>query len=243
MGEARIGTSGWSYAHWREAFYPRGLPQARWLEHYAAEFDTVELNATFYRLPAESTFSGWRRRTPDGFVFALKAPRIITHLKKLADCEEEVTRFLSRAELLGNRFGPILVQLPPKWKCDLALLRDFLSQLPGHFRFAFEFRDNSWLCDQVYSLLSQHNAAVVRVSAPRYPDADVTTADLQYLRMHGEKRLYASKYSEESLSRWADSIAAWIADGKSVFVYFNNDAHAYAVEDAHTLRRLVEERC
>ena len=118
MAEVRIGTSGWSYKHWREVFYPRGLPQRRWLEHYAGEFDTVELNATFYRLPAESTFSGWRERTPDGFRFALKISRAITHIKRLGDCRQEVERFLSRAELLGDRVGPILVQLPPKWPRD-----------------------------------------------------------------------------------------------------------------------------
>jgi len=243
MSEVRIGTSGWSYAHWRDVFYPPGLPQKRWLEHYCREFSTVELNATFYRLPAETTFSGWSTRTPDGFVFAVKAPRIITHLKKLVGCEPETDRFLSRAKLLERTLGPILIQLAPRFRCDLPRLADFLSQLPSDSRFAFEFRDASWLCDRVYALLHQHNAALVRVSAPRYPDAEASTADFEYLRMHGEKRLYASKYSDESLSRWADSIALWARRGQAVFVYFNNDPRGYAVQDARTLRRMVDERC
>jgi uncharacterized protein YecE (DUF72 family) len=243
MAEVRIGTSGWSYKHWREVFYPRGLPQRRWLEHYAGEFDTVELNATFYRLASESTFSGWRQRTPEGFRFALKAPRAITHMKKLGDCEGELARFISRAELLGNKMGPVLVQLPPKWQCNPPRLAAFLSLLPERHRFAFEFRDRSWLCDEVYEMLRRYNAALVRVSAPSYPDAEVSAADFQYLRMHGEKRLYSSKYSEQSLARWTDAIAGWVDEGQAVFAYFNNDARGYAVEDARTLRRLVGERC
>ncbi|UCC67689.1 MAG: DUF72 domain-containing protein [Armatimonadota bacterium] len=243
MSQVQIGTSGWSYAHWREVFYPPGLPQRRWLEHYCGEFSTVEVNATFYRLPAEATFAGWRSRTPDGFLFALKAPRIITHLKKLADCEEDVDRFLSRAKLLADRLGPLLFQFPPNRACDPPLFAAFLSQLPCQPRFAFEFREAGWLCDSVYALLREHNAALVRVSAPRYPEAEVTTADFQYLRMHGEKHLYASKYSDESLARWADSIAGWADEGQDVFVYFNNDAQGYAVENARALREMVKERC
>jgi len=243
MGQVGIGTSGWSYGHWREVFYPSGLAQGRWLEHYASEFDTVELNATFYRLPEEATFRGWRERTPEGFLFAVKAPRTITHVKKLADCGAEVSAFCSRARLLGGRLGPGLFQLPPRCPCDAGRLKEFLSCVPEGFRLAFEFRDPSWLCEAVYALLRDHKAALVRVSAPRFPDAEVATADFQYLRMHGEKRLYSSKYSEESLSRWADAIAAWAAAGQAVYVYFNNDAHGYAIQDARALREMVRERC
>jgi uncharacterized protein YecE (DUF72 family) len=243
MSQVRIGTSGWTYAHWRGVFYPRGLPQARWLEHYAAEFDSVELNASFYRLPAETAFSGWRCRTPDGFLFSLKAPRSITHIKRLADCAQDLGNFLSRADLLRDRRGPILFQLPPRWPCDLSRLADFLASLPAGLRFAFEFRDESWLCDPVYSLLQARNAALVRVSAPRYPDAEARTAGFSYLRMHGEERLYASKYSEQSLRRWAEVIADWTRAGQQVFVYFNNDARGHAVADARALRLLVSEPC
>jgi len=243
MSQIRIGTSGWTYSHWKGVFYPPGLSERRWLEHYAAEFDTVEVNATFYRLLVESTFEGWQRRSPQGFVFALKASRAITHYKKLADCEQELSSFLSRADLLADRLGPLLFQLPPRYPVDPARLRDFLSLLPPRYRCAFEFREASWLCQPVYKILGQHGAAVVRVSAPRFPDADVVTADFVYLRMHGDRTLYSSKYSEETLKRWADAIAQWAAAGRDVYVYFNNDAHGYAVEDARALRSLAGERC
>jgi uncharacterized protein YecE (DUF72 family) len=243
MSQIRIGTSGWNYRHWRAVLYPPGVPQRRWLEHYAGEFDTVEVNATFYRLLPESTFEGWGSRTPEQFIFALKASRPITHLKKLAGCEEELSRFLARAKLLRDHLGPILVQLPPRWSCDIPVLEGFLSCLPRDLRFAFEFRHASWLCDGVCSLLREHGAALVRVSAPRWPDAEVATAGFQYLRMHGDKRLYSSKYSQETLAEWADEIAKWAGEGQDVFVYFNNDAQGYAVGDARRLRELVGERC
>lgn len=243
MAEVRIGTSGWSYKHWREVLYPADVPQRRWLEYYAGQFDTVELNATFYRLPSEKTFEGWRERTPENFRFAVKAPRAITHRKLLADCRDDLNRFLGRVDLLGDRAGPILVQLPPSWECDLPVLREFLGMLPGEGRFAFEFRTRTWLCDDVYEALGEHNAAVVRVSAPRYPDAEADTGDLKYLRMHGEEKLYTSKYSDESLAAWADTVAGWVDDGKAVFAYFNNDVEGHAVADARALRGLVAERC
>ncbi len=243
MAELRIGTSGWAYPHWRGVLYPHGVPQRRWLEHYAAEFDTVELNVTFYRLPAQAVFSGWRERTPQGFLFAVKAPRVITHHRKLADCAAEAAEFLSRANRLGERLGPLLVQLPPRWPCDAARLEGFLGALPEGVRFAFEFRDESWLREDVYSLLQARNMAVVRVSAQRFPEASTSTADFRYLRMHGDEQTYSSKYSQESLARWADYIAEWVSDKRDVFVYFNNDAHGYAVEDARRLREMVGEQC
>jgi uncharacterized protein YecE (DUF72 family) len=243
MGRLRIGTSGWNYRHWREVLYPPGVAQRRWLEHYASEFDTVEVNATFYRLLPESAFEGWRTRTPEEFAFALKVSRPITHYKKLAHCEKELSQFLSRARLLGDRLGPLLLQLPPRSPCELSVLREFLARLPDDCRYAFEFRDESWLCDSVYRLLREKGAALVRVSAPRYPDADVVTADFHYLRMHGDKRLYSSKYSEATLGGWADLITGWAQGGGDVYVYFNNDARGYAVEDARRLRELVSERC
>jgi uncharacterized protein YecE (DUF72 family) len=243
MSQVRIGTSGWTYDDWKGVFYPPGLSPRRWLEHYAQEFDTVEVNATFYRLLPESTFAGWDSRVPEGFLFALKASRPITHLKKLADAEEELSRFLARAELLSHRLGPLLFQLPPQWPVDAARLEAFLSLLPTRFRCAFEFRDPSWLTEPVYAALRKRGAALVRVSAPHFPDADVVTADFSYLRMHGDQRTHASKYSAPTLTLWARAIAGWAAAGRDVFVYFNNDLHGYAVEDARALRRLVAQQC
>lgn len=239
MSRIRIGTSGWTYSHWKGLFYPAGLSPRRWLEHYASEFDTVEVNATFYRMLPESTFAGWHRRTPEGFLFALKASRPITHLRKLHNCEQELASLLARAGLLADRLGPLLFQLPPRWPLDLSRLRDFLALLPNRYRFAFEFRDASWLADPVYDLLRRHHAALVRVSAPHFPDAEVLTADFAYLRMHGDQKTYSSKYSQATLERWAQQIAEWASAGRDVYVYFNNDLHGYAVEDARALRALV----
>ena len=243
MGQVRIGTSGWTYQHWKGVFYPAGVGQRRWLEYYAREFDTVEVNATFYRLPAEGTFEGWRQRVPDGFLFALKASRPITHFKKLLGAEPELEHVLSRARLLKDRLGPLLFQLPPHWPVDVERLRSFLTLLPRQQRCAFEFRDESWLMEPVYDALRGHGAALVRVSAPRAPEAEVVTADFCYLRMHGDQTMYSSKYSQRTLSEWATAISRWAAAGRDVFVYFNNDVHGYAVEDARALRELLVQRC
>ena len=243
MGRVRIGTSGWCYGHWKGVFYPVGVPPRGWLEHYAREFDTVEVNATFYRLPAESTFAGWREGVPEGFMFALKASRPITHFKKLLGAGLELERFLSRARLLEDRLGPLLFQLPPRWHVDVERLRRFLALLPRQCRCAFEFRDESWLTEAVYGALRDHGAALVRVSAPGMLNADVMTAEFCYARMHGDQTMYSSKYSERMLNEWAEAVCRWAAAGKDVFVYFNNDVHGYAVEDARALRELVVRQC
>jgi len=236
MPEIRIGTSGWTYPHWREKFYPRGLPQHVWLEHYAAEFTTVEINSTFYRLPRESTFTGWHERTPAGFLFAVKCWGLITHRKRLHEVDDQLALFLSRARLLGDRLGPVLVQLPPRWKCDLARLRDFLDLLPTDLRYAFEFREVSWFNDAVYDLLAARGATVVRVSSPSYPESPAT-APFCYVRMHGDED--SPKYAPQTLSRWAGIVLTWASEGREVFVYFNNDIYGYAIADARALLRLV----
>ncbi len=236
MAHLHIGTSGWMYRHWREVFYPPRLPQRAWLEYFAREFGTVELNVTYYRLPAESAFTGWRDRTPPGFLFAVKASRIITHLKRLANVEAEVDLFLSRARLLESRLGPILIQTPPRWSRDVPRLRDFLALLPADLRYAFEFRDTSWFADQVYDLLQAHRMAFVYVTSPSYPEPPAT-APFCYLRMHGDE--HDAKYAPETLSRWAEKVLTWRREGRDVYVYFNNDIHGYAIEDARALRSLV----
>jgi uncharacterized protein YecE (DUF72 family) len=207
-----------------------------WLEHYSAEFTTVEINSTFYHLPRESTFTGWQQRTPVGFLFAVKCWGLITHRKRLQEVEDQLALFLSRARLLGNRLGPVLVQLPPRWQCDLARLRDFLQLLPRELRYAFEFRDLSWFRDAVYDLLAAQGATVVRVSSPSYP-ASPATAPFCYVRMHGDED--SPKYAPQTLSRWAGIVLTWVSEGREVFVYFNNDIHGYAIADARALLRLV----
>lgn len=236
MPEVRIGTSGWTYPHWKEVFYPPDLSERLWLEHFAREFSTVEINSTFYRLPRASTFAGWQRRVPEGFLFAVKCWGLITHRKRLLEVEEQLQLFLSRARLLGDRLGPILVQLPPRWGRDLTRLRDFLHLLPADLRYAFEFRDLSWFHDAVYELLAARDMTVVRVTSPDYP-ASPATARWCYARMHGDED--SPKYRPETLSRWAGIVLTWVREGRDVYVYFNNDIYGYALEDARMLIQMV----
>jgi len=241
-GRSRIGTSGWSYQHWRGVFYPEGVPASRWLEFYAGRFDTLEINASFYRVPAEKTFLTWRDATPDGFLFAVKVDRRITHYQKLGGVADLWRDFLSRCEQLGPKRGCLLLQFPPSFGLDIDAVASFLRLVPRGVRCAFEFRHRGWFTQEVYDLLHEHNAALCRSSAPGFPDADVATADFIYLRMHGGSSLYASKYSDAELRRWAAALRKRLAEGRDVYVYFNNDAHGHAVENALTLRKLVERR-
>jgi uncharacterized protein YecE (DUF72 family) len=234
-----IGTSGWVYRHWRGVFYPWDLRADQWLQHYAARFDTVELNNSFYRLPSEGAFQRWKEDAPAGFTYAVKASRYITHMKKLADVEEALPRFLERSRLLGDRLGPILYQLPPFWACNADRLRAFLDLLPTGLRHAFEFRHSSWLNETVFSLLEAHGAALCIVSLPEFPCLLRATAPFVYIRLHGAEAKYGSCYSERELEWWAEQILGFLHDGKDVYAYFNNDACGYAVQNALRLRELI----
>jgi len=225
------------YPHWRRAFYPPKLPTSKWLPYYSERFLTVEVNNSFYRLPSEEAFKGWAKETPVGFRFAVKASRYLTHMKKLRDLEEPLERFLSRARALGTKLGPILYQLPPRWKCNLARLRDFLACLPADLTHVFEFRDPSWAIDEVIAALRAHGAGFCVISHPKITCPMLATAPVVYIRMHGAQTLYASCYAEDELRWWAEQIEAALADGREVYVYFNNDAFGYAVQNA---RRLIE---
>ncbi|MGB9797232.1 MAG: DUF72 domain-containing protein [bacterium] len=258
-----IGTSGYSYGHWRGVFYPPDLPQTKWLEHYSKFFNTVELNVTFYRLPLVSTFKSWRLRTPQDFTFALKGSRFITHIKKLGDCSEPLELFLDRVEEMGEKGRVILWQLPPRFKCDSEKLKSFCQLLSSHpkgkrYLHAFEFRDRSWFCDDVYKILKEHNFSLALADWPfiletkgkpqevgiiKYKAPKITveeTADFLYIRRHGAVALYASNYSEAELQRDAMYIREWLKADKDVYIYFNNDAYGYAVENALYLKKLLE---
>jgi uncharacterized protein YecE (DUF72 family) len=241
-GNCHIGTSGWSYPHWKGVFYPHDVPSALWLPHYASRFDTVEINASFYRVPAEKTFLNWRDATPDGFVFAVKVDRRITHYQKLREVRQLWESFVARCALLGKKLGCLLLQFPPSFHLDLQALADLLCLVPSGMRCAFEFRHQTWFAHEAYHLLSAHGAALCRSSAPRFPDADVATADFVYVRMHGGTSLYSSKYSDAELRRWSAGLRKRLKEGRDVYVYFNNDAHGYAVENALTLRRLLQKK-
>jgi uncharacterized protein YecE (DUF72 family) len=234
-----VGTSGWQYRDWRARFYPEGLPQSRWLEHYVTEFPTVELNNSFYRLPSEAAFDAWRERTPEGFVMAVKASRYLTHIRRLRDPREPVELFWSRARRLGPRLGPVLIQLPPKFGLDLERLADLLNVVPNGMRAAFEFRDPTWMVKQVYELLDRAGAALVLADRPGARIDPVVTGGWSYVRFH-QGRADQPGYTEEKLRRWADRIAGLRAS--DVFVYFNNDPGAAAVRDAHAVTQLLAER-
>jgi len=235
-GQLRIGTSGWQYKHWSGVFYPPELPQKRWLEHYVTRFDTVEVNNTFYRVPKAQTFDNWQRRAPEGFCYVLKYSRYGTHIKRLADPQEHLGVFLAGARRLGDKLGPILVQLPPRWPVQLERLEAFLDAAPGDVRWAVEFRDPTWLCDDVYRLLRRYGAALcVHDLIDDHPVE--LTADWVYLRYHGAGRRYGGCYAPQKLSAEARRIRSWLAEGLDVFAFFNNDAHGYAPANAQQLRR------
>lgn len=236
MAEVRVGTSGFTYPHWRGVFYPAQLHAKDFLGYYSSVFDTVEINSTFYHLPQTATLRRWYAQTPAGFCFSLKASRFLTHVKKLLDCQQPLELFLRQASLLRDKLGPILFQFPPSWKMDLARLGAFLTLIPKEIRTTFEFRHPSWFNDRLYGVLRHHHAALTIADTPRFPMAPVTTADFAYIRLHGHQRLYASNYSDLALRRWAQKIRDWGKRVGKIFVYFDNDAQGYAVKNAKRLR-------
>lgn len=231
---ALIGTSGWSYRHWAGAFYPEDLPSKLWLEHYADHFTTVELNASFYHLPKERTVERWRERTPEGFVFSLKASRYITHRKRLVDVAEPLSRFYSIAGLLEEKLGPVLFQLPPFMHYDPERLDRFLGELDGERMNVVEFRHGSWFIPECYDICRRHGVAVCVVSAPHLPCEPVVTAPFAYVRWHGISGWYDYRYTDDDLSWWARTISDLDVP---VYGYFNNDTNAYAVANARDLGR------
>ena len=236
-----IGCSGWQYKHWRGDFYPASLATAAWLPYYAERFNTVEINNTFYRLPEASTFDAWRRRAPAGFVFAVKASRYLTHMKKLKDPADPLDLFISRAIKLGNRLGPVLFQLPPRWPVNVERLETFLRMLPRRRRHAFEFREPSWYNDEVFALLAQYHATLCLHDMEGSASGKRVCGPFAYVRFHGPQK-YGGTYRDETLDEWAEWLTGRLADGANVYAYFNNDAHGHAPRDAARLRAMIERR-
>lgn len=235
-----IGTSGWVYPHWRGVFYPADLPQSQWLEYYVRRFPTVEVNNSFYRLPSAAAFRAWRRRTPEAFVFTIKASRFITHIKRLRDPRAPLRLFLQRARHLESKLGPILFQLPPRFAVDLERLETFLRAVPPTVRCVIEFRDPSWHVPQVYDLLHRFGTGYCIMIAPTLRCEPIVTGRLLYARFHspgstgpvfGRRRLRDWTRRFDELRRYADA----------GYVYFNNDAGGAAIEDARTLHDLLHE--
>ncbi|MBI2868748.1 MAG: DUF72 domain-containing protein [Chloroflexi bacterium] len=235
----RIGTSGWHYAHWVGPFYPPGTPPERFLGYYGRYFDTVEINNTFYRLPAEPALAAWRATVPPGFIFAVKASRYITHVKKLNEPERTTGNFLDKVELLGEKLGPVLFQMPPHWRANAGRLRSFLEVLPPRFRYVFEFRDPTWFQEPVYETLARRNAAFCIWTMGESASPRRITGDTAYIRFHGPDGAYRGRYGE-SLKGWAEFIAGLAAKGVRVHCYFNNDEAGNAVQDALRLREMLD---
>ena len=236
-GRIRVGCSGWQYKHWRGSFYPGDLPQKRWFEHYAGVFDTVEINNSFYRLPEAGTFADWASRAPARFLFAVKASRFLTHMKKLKDPEEPVERFFSRARALGRHLGPVLYQLPPGFKLDLPRLEHFLHVLPKDVRHVLEFREPSWYTDRVYELLTRHSVALCVHDMPGSATGRQRIGPFVYVRFHGASGRYDGSYPDSRLESWAAWLEEQAAAGIHVYAYFNNDVGGHAPRNAVTLRR------
>lgn len=247
MSKLYIGTSGYSYSHWENGvFYPEGLPKAKQLEYYAKHFNTVEMNYPFYKLPSSKSFSNWKETVPKGFVFAVKVSRYITHIKYLHRCKSAWKTFLERALHLEDKLGPFLFQLPPHWHKDLDRLREFMEMVQeGNkftmvnslaLRFVLEFRHSSWFTEDVYQIFKkQKNISLCLADSPQWPFKEIITGDFVYIRMHGGKILYTSNYSEKELKVWAGKIKKYLKQKLDVYVYFNNDAMGYAIENAKEL--------
>lgn len=237
----RIGTSGWAYRHWRGRLYPRTLPARRHLEHYARRFPTVEINSTYYRLPPASVFESWRDAAPEGFRYAVKAPGVITHEKRLADVERDLDEFLERATLLRDHLGPMLFQFPPGFHADVKRLRAFLDLLPDGLACAFELRHRSWYAHDVRGMLARKGAAWVVHDYGRRGSPLWSTSPRVYLRLHGPSGRYRGSYDVETLFAWAQQTLEWLKEGREVWCFFNNDERGKAPRDAATLRALLEE--
>jgi uncharacterized protein YecE (DUF72 family) len=236
----RIGTSGWVYPHWRGIFYPTHLAQTRWYAAYAEHFDTVEINTSFYHLPAEETFDHWREQAPPGFVYAVKANRYLTHVKRLKNALDALEHFLSHTRRLAHQLGPILWQLPPNWGADPARLADFAKLLPDDLVHAFEFRDPHWFVPPVQEVLEHYGLTFCIFDMPGSACPSWVTSRTVYLRFHGREQAYGGRYGPERLRPWAERIRGWLAEGRAVYAYFNNDAMGNAVEDAKTLQSLLD---
>ncbi|HEY8591263.1 MAG TPA: DUF72 domain-containing protein [Sphingomicrobium sp.] len=238
-GDIRIGCSGWVYKHWRDILYPKGLPQTRWFDRYAQEFDTVEINNSFYMLPKPETFDKWRKQAPPGFCYTVKANRFLTQAKKLKDCEEPLERMMDAVRHLGDRLGPMLYQLPPKMNLNLERLESFLKIVPKDVTNVFEFRNTSWYVPGTYELLDRYGASFCVHDMPGSTSERIAVGPIAYVRFHGGEGKYWGRYSDEGLLGWTDWLVDQARQGRTSWCYFNNDIHGHAIHDAQTLKSMV----
>ena len=238
-GQLFIGTSGWHYASWLGPFYPERHPKPKMLAFYVGVFGATEINLSFYRQPTPEAVAAWRESTPEGFLFAWKVSRVITHLKRLKDVEENIAFVLGRAGGLGPKLGPLLVQLPPSLRADRDRLGTFLGLLPKDRRFTFEFRHPSWFEPPILDVLRDYDASLCLSDHAAAPAPFEATASFVYIRGHGPDGRYAGSYTDEALAQWSADIARWRGEGRDVYVYFDNDVKSAAPEDADRLIALT----
>ena len=234
-----IGTSGWHYNHWKGPFYPRDFPNRNFLKYYADRFHSVEINNTFYQMPQKKTLKQWRDTVQEEFIFSVKASRYITHMKKLKDPKQPVSNFLKKIDVLEDKLGPVLFQLPPKWQVNPDRLSSFLNALPKRHKYAFEFRDPSWFDAEVYDMLAEHEAAFCIYDFNGRLSPKQVTADFIYVRLHGPDGPYRGQYDTKILAGWAGAFSAWTKQGKRVFCYFDNDEAGYAAHNALRLQSMT----
>ena len=239
-----IGTSGFNYKHWKELFYPKGVTQKKWLAYYAQRYNTVEINATFYRYFARTVFARWRDETPNSFRFTLKGPREITHYKRLLNIDDELSRFLDSIQDLQSKLSILLWQFPYSFKHDAqteATLNAFLQRLPQDIKQVIEFRNKSWFNESVYAALNEHKTGFVINDLSRFPATEQVTGNVVYVRFHGPAQLYASPYSTKALTEWAKKIQDWLTQ-YDVYAYFNNDFGSHAIHNSVELINLIADR-
>lgn len=257
MSRLYIGTSGWIYGHWQGIFYPEDLSSKDKLKYFSQHFKTAEINYSFYHLPRPSTYQNWYNQAPADFIFAVKASRFITHIKRLQGVKEAWKQFLENALSLKEKLGPILFQFPPSFKATAEnikrlekffkdVLKDILPRkrkikaMTFILRLATEFRHRSWCDEKIYNLLKKYKVAWVIADSPRYPKVKVVTANFVYLRMHGSKVLFSSNYRKKELQALSQEIKKWLKEKLDVYCYFNNDARGYAIENAKELLKLCQ---
>jgi uncharacterized protein YecE (DUF72 family) len=237
-----IGTSGWSYTHWKENFYPSKMPSYRWLNFYATVFSTVEVNTTFYHTPLSKTTEKWFKEVPKNFQFAIKASSYITHWKRLNNCSKSLDFFYKSIQKLQPKAGPILFQLPPFFQINQERLEAFISLLKVGYRYTFEFRHQTWFTKEIYKLLSKHKIALCITDLHGKLSPKEVTADFIYLRLHGPRKAYQGSYGPVRLKLWKKEIDNWLSSGKEIYCFFDNDEKGYAIDDAKFLLELFEKK-
>lgn len=238
-GKIHIGTSGWSYKHWRGNFYPADLKVKEHWAYYRDHFKTVELNNPFYHLPPKQTFVKWKNEADEDFLYAVKASRYITHMKKLKEPADSIANFMDNVDGLEDKLAVILFRLPPGWEINVERLAEFLEKLPHGYRYTFEFRNSTWYDERIYVLLKKYNCAFCIYELAGHISPMAVTADFVYIRLHGPGDKYQGSYNDETLKEWAAKCREWSGEGKTVFVYFDNDQEGYAAFNALRLRELM----